>query len=105
MGMGTIMGSIMFLHTMIQQFVLYHLYDYLALYIRQIIAFTNPYIEISFDEFTGEHFKLSKGYAAIEAYLSPKTSKLGKRLKAKIGKGNKNLVLSMADYKEIADQF
>ncbi|RZC72876.1 hypothetical protein C5167_048348 [Papaver somniferum] len=108
MRMGTLMGSIMFIYTMIQQFIPRQISDYLSVYMHRITAFLNPYMEISFDEFTsggGEWLKLSKAYTAVEAYLGPKSSKFAKRLKARIVKGNKGLVFSMDDYEEIVDDF
>ncbi|RZC67570.1 hypothetical protein C5167_011262 [Papaver somniferum] len=106
MGMGTLMGGIMFAYTMIQQFVPRHVADYLSAYMHRTMAFANPYMEISFDEFTGvERLKLSQAYSAVEAYLGPKSSKLAKRLKAQIVKGHKDLAFSMDDYEEIIDDF
>ncbi|KAI3876190.1 hypothetical protein MKW98_029142 [Papaver atlanticum] len=107
MGLGTLMGSIMFVYTMIQQFVPQHVSDYLSAYIYRIMEFANPYMEIRFDEFTGggDWLKLSKAYTAVEAYLGPKSSKLAKRLKARIVKGDKNLAFSMDDYEEIVEDF
>ncbi|MCL7041324.1 hypothetical protein MKW94_024290 [Papaver nudicaule] len=106
MGLGTLMGGIMFIYTMIQQFVPQHVAGYLSVYVYRIMAFANPYMEISFDEFTGgERLKLSQAYTAVEAYLGPKSSKLAKRLKAQIVKGNKDLAFSMDDHEEIIDDF
>ncbi|RZC72877.1 hypothetical protein C5167_048351 [Papaver somniferum] len=107
MGFGTLMGSIVFVYTMIQQFVPEYVTRYLSVCICRITAFAYPYIEISFDEFTGggDWLKVSKAYTAIEAYLGPKSSKLAKRLKARIVKGNKDLAFSMDDDEEIVDDF
>ncbi|OVA15256.1 AAA+ ATPase domain [Macleaya cordata] len=105
MGVGTSVGSIMFLYTMIQQFVPHQLRHYMVKYLRRLMGYTNPYIQISIDEFTGERLKLSEAYTSIEAYLSSKTSKMAKRLKAQVGKDSKNLVLSMDEYEEMTDEF
>ncbi|KAI3944729.1 hypothetical protein MKW98_021187 [Papaver atlanticum] len=107
MGMGTLMGGVMFVYTMIQQFVPRRVADYLLVYVYRITAYANPYMEISFDEFVGgeRYVKLSEAYTAVEAYLAPKSKKLAKRLKAQIVEGNKDLALSMADHEEIFDDF
>ncbi|KAI3921788.1 hypothetical protein MKX01_005477 [Papaver californicum] len=80
---------------MIQQFVPRHVADHLSAYMHRIMAFANPYMEISFDEFTGgERLKLSQAYSAVEAYLGPKNSE-----------GEQDLAFSMNDYEEIIDDF
>ncbi|OVA08018.1 AAA+ ATPase domain [Macleaya cordata] len=104
-GVGSTLASIMFVHAMIQQYLPYRFRDYMEKYMHRILGFTNPYIHIRFHEFSGERLKRSEAYTAIEAYLSAKSSKLAKRLKAQIGKDSKNLVLSMDDHEEITDEF
>lgn len=64
-----------------------------------------PYIQVRFNEFTGERLTRSEAYSAIENYLSSTTSMQAKRLKAEIGKNNQSLVLSMDDNEEVGDVF
>ncbi|RZC67571.1 hypothetical protein C5167_011260 [Papaver somniferum] len=86
--------------TTIQPFIL----SYCSRYIQKFIAYTNPYIEISIDECTADYFRSSGVYVAIQAYLRPKTCELARRMKAQFGT-NKKLILNMADYEEIVDEF
>ncbi|XP_026434976.1 AAA-ATPase At3g28580-like [Papaver somniferum] len=103
-----IMGIIMFVYQMVQPLILTtirpFILRYCSRYIQKFIACTNPYIEISIDECTGEHFRLSGVYVAIQAYLRPKTCELARKMKAQFGT-NKKLILTMADYEEIVDEF
>ena len=103
--LGSILASLMFFRAMFQQYFPHQLQNLLEKYSQRVMAFFYPYIQIRFNEFTGERLTRSEAYSAIENYLSSTTSMQAKRLKAEIGKNNQSLVLSMDDNEEVGDEF
>ncbi|XP_022739867.1 AAA-ATPase ASD, mitochondrial-like [Durio zibethinus] len=102
---GSIMGSLVFIYAMFKQFFPYQLQDYFEKYFKKLVSLAYPYVEISFDEFTGERMKRSEAYSAIKTYLSGKSSASAKRLKADVGKDSQSVVLSMDYNEEVIDEF
>ncbi|RDX88724.1 AAA-ATPase ASD, mitochondrial, partial [Mucuna pruriens] len=104
--LGSLMGSIMFVYAMYEQFFPYHLRTYVKKYTQKFSGLLYPYIQITFPEFSGERLKKSEAYSAIQTYLSANSSQRAKRLKADVIKDSQSpLVLSMADNEEITDEF
>ena len=96
----------MFLWAMFQQYFPYQLRNHLEKYSQRLVAFVYPYIEIRFNEFTGERLMRGEAFSAIENYLSSSVSLQAKRLKADVVKNtNQSLILSMDDHEEVADHF
>ncbi|KAL5722483.1 AAA-ATPase ASD [Ranunculus cassubicifolius] len=104
-GMGSWVATAMFLYAMFQQYFPYQLREHVERYSQRLIGFVNPYIQITIHEYTGERFKRSEAYLAVQTYLSANSSKQAKRLKANIGKDSTNVVLSMDDQEEVTDEF
>ncbi|MCL7038311.1 hypothetical protein MKW94_021733 [Papaver nudicaule] len=104
---SVMMGIIMFVYQMMQPIIQQTIRPFILRscnrYIQRFLACTNPYIEISIDECT-EHHRQNGAYVAIQAYLRPKTSELARSMKAQLCP-NKKLILNMADYEEIYDEF
>uniref|UniRef100_A0A7N2KZ96 AAA-type ATPase N-terminal domain-containing protein n=1 Tax=Quercus lobata TaxID=97700 RepID=A0A7N2KZ96_QUELO len=66
----------------------------------------SPNIQITFHEFSGEHFNRSEAYATIETYLSERTSREAKKLKAEVVKdSSQSVLLSMDENEEVTDEF
>ncbi|KDP20621.1 hypothetical protein JCGZ_04128 [Jatropha curcas] len=103
--LGTAIGSLMFAYAMFQQYFPDQLHGYARTYLQKLIAFTSPYIHITFHEYTGERLKRSEVYTAIQSYLSANSSMRAKRLKADVVKDNQSVVLTMDDHEEITDDF
>ena len=103
--LGSIIASLMFIWAVFQQYFPYEFRSYIGKYSKRLVSFVYPYIQITFNEFTGERLMRSEAYSAIENYLSSTTSLQAKRLKADIVKNNQSLVLSMDDHEEVADEF
>ncbi|KAL5582406.1 hypothetical protein UlMin_014848 [Ulmus minor] len=103
--LGSIIGSLMFAWAIFQQYFPYQLRNYVEKYTQRMMTFVYPYIQITFNEFTGERLMRSEAYSAIENYLSSNSSMQAKRLKADTVKNNQKLVLSMDEYEEVADEF
>ncbi|OMP08350.1 hypothetical protein COLO4_06560 [Corchorus olitorius] len=103
---GSTMASLMFIYAMVKQFFPHNLQDYyIEKYFRILVSFAYPYVEITFDEFTGERMERSEAYSAIKTYLSDKSSASAKRLKADVMKDSQSVVLSMDYNEEITDEF
>ncbi|XVF58187.1 hypothetical protein PTKIN_Ptkin07bG0043700 [Pterospermum kingtungense] len=103
--LGSIMGSLVFIYAMFKQFFPDHLQDYFEKYFKKLVSFAYPYVEITFDEFTGERMKRSEAYFAIKTYLSNKSSASAKRLKADVVTDSQSVVLSMDYNEEVTDEF
>lgn len=104
--LGSILASAMFVWAIIQQYFPYNVRNFIEKYSQRFLTLFYPYIQITFNEFTGERFKRSEAYSAIETYLSKTTSMQAKRLKADVIKNNTQpLSLSMDDHEEVADDF
>ncbi|KAF5479507.1 hypothetical protein F2P56_000319 [Juglans regia] len=103
--LGSIIASLMFVWAMFQQYFPYQLRNYIERYSQRLLGLVYPYIQIRFNEFTGERLMRSEAYSAIENYLSSNTSSQAKRLQADIVKNSESLVLSMDDQEEVADEF
>ncbi|KAI3961284.1 hypothetical protein MKX01_006998 [Papaver californicum] len=105
---GTSLGSIMFLYTLIERFFPYgFLHKYVEKYFQRILRFTNLHVQISIDEFSGELVdQKNQSYTYTEAYLSDVAIKRAMQLKAYTPKNSNKLVLNMVDYEmTITDEF
>lgn len=104
--LGSVLASVMFVWAIIQQYFPYNIRNFFDKYSQRFLTFFYPYIQITFNEFTGERFKRSEAYSAIETYLGTTSSMQAKRFKADIIKNNTQpLALSMDDHEEVADDF
>lgn len=103
--LGSIVASLMFIWAVFQQYFPYQFRSSMEKYSQRLVSFVYPYIQITFNEFTGERLMRSEAYSAIENYLSSTSSLQAKRLKADMVKNNQSLVLSMDDHEEVADEF
>nr|POE95579.1 aaa-atpase asd, mitochondrial [Quercus suber] len=89
-----------------------HLRSSILSYGMKLASFVYPYINITFNEFIGEDsdeymdLKRSDAYAAIETYLSGKSSKQARNLKAVVVKDSSQPVqLSMGENEGVTDEF
>ncbi|XWS30294.1 hypothetical protein CRYUN_Cryun24cG0104600 [Craigia yunnanensis] len=102
---GSTMGTLMLVYTIFKKFFPYHLQDYFENYFKKLVSFAYPYVQITFDEFTGERMKRSEAYYAIKTYLSDKSSASAKRLKVDVVHDSHSVVLSMDYNEEVTDEF
>ncbi|XVE68044.1 hypothetical protein DITRI_Ditri09bG0037100 [Diplodiscus trichospermus] len=103
--LGSTMGSLMFVYAICKQFLPYQFQGYFEKYFSKLVSFAYPYVQITFDEFTGERMKRSEAYSAIKTYLSDKSSASAKRLKADVVTDGQSVVLSMDYNEEVTDEF
>ncbi|XP_075642545.1 AAA-ATPase At3g28580-like [Castanea sativa] len=104
--LGSVVGSIMFAWAMFNQYFPQQLRDFILKYGQKFVGFLSPNIHITFHEFSGEYFKRSEAYAAIQTYLSDKSSMNAKNLKAEVVKdSSQSVILSMAENEEVTDEF
>ncbi|KAE8706358.1 putative ATP binding protein [Hibiscus syriacus] len=102
---GSRMGTLMLVYTLFKKFFPHHLQLYLEKFFRKSVSFIYPYVEVTFDEFSGERFKRSEAYLKIKTYLSDKSSASAKRLKANVEKDCQSVVLTMDYNEEVRDEF
>ncbi|KAK9925158.1 hypothetical protein M0R45_033493 [Rubus argutus] len=106
--LGSVIGSVMFAYAIFQQYFPPQLRRPIRKYTQKLFGFAYPYIQISFDEYSGNsdwRRKRSEVYVAIQSYLSTKSSTEAKRLKAQDVKDSNSLVLAMDDNEEVTDEF
>ncbi|PON59456.1 Spastin [Parasponia andersonii] len=104
--LGSLVGGLMFFWAIFQQFFPHQLKNHIDKYFQRLVTYVYPYIQIRFNEFTGERLMRSEAYFAIENYLSTNSSLHAKRLKADMVKNKQSqLVLSMDDHEEVSDEF
>ncbi|XP_052722755.1 AAA-ATPase ASD, mitochondrial isoform X1 [Vigna angularis] len=104
--MGSLMATVVFMYTIFERFFPSSFRDRLQAYAQKVANHFNPYIQITFPEFSGERLKKSEAYNAIQIYLSANSSQRAKKLKAEVVKDSQSpLVLSMDDNEEITDEF
>jgi chaperone BCS1 len=104
--LGSIIASLMFVWAMFQQYVPYQLQHNIEKYCQILVRFVYPYIQIRFDELSGDYdiFR-SEAYTAIQSYLSSRSCTQANKLKADIAKNSQSLALRMDDHEEVADEF
>lgn len=104
--LGSILATVMFLKAILDQYLPHHLKSSVDKHSQKLFTFLSPYIQITFNEFTGERLMRSEAYSAIETYLSSTSSAQARRLKADMIKNSTQaLALSMDDNEEVADEF
>ncbi|XP_011078941.1 AAA-ATPase ASD, mitochondrial-like isoform X2 [Sesamum indicum] len=104
--LGSILAAFMFMKAIIEQYFPHHLRSSVEKHSQKLLTFLSPYVQITFNEFTGERLFRSEAYSAIETYLSSNSSAQASRLKADVVKNSSQAVsLSMDDNEEVADEF
>lgn len=102
---GSVIASLMFLKTILEQYLPRQLKNSVDKHSQKLLNFLSPYVQITFNEFTGERFKRSDVYAAIETYLSSTSASQARRLKADAVRDSTQAVsLSMDDNEEVGDE-
>ncbi|KAJ6823029.1 AAA-ATPase ASD, mitochondrial-like [Iris pallida] len=104
-GLGSALGSVIFLYSLLGKYFPYHIDAYVRRHTRRLFAAVYPYVQITVSEYRGEWMKRSEAYAAIESYLASSCSQHANKLKADFGKDSTNLTLSMDVHEEVTDEF
>ncbi|KAI3896995.1 hypothetical protein MKX03_015819 [Papaver bracteatum] len=105
---GTSLGSLMFLYTLIERFFPHgFVRQYVDKYIQLVVRFFNRHIQISIDEYSGELVdQKDQSYTFSDAYLSAIEIQHALQLKVHTPKNSNKRVLSMIDYEmTITDEF
>ncbi|XP_075638662.1 AAA-ATPase ASD, mitochondrial-like [Castanea sativa] len=108
---GSLIATIMFLWAMFDNYFPDHLRSFILSYSMKLASFVYPYINITFNEFIGDSdeymdLKRSDAYAAIETYLSGKSSREARNLKAVVVKDSSQPVqLSLDENEGVTDEF
>ena len=102
---GSMVGSALFVWAIFQHYFPQCLADFIGRYYRKLVNFFNPYIEITFNEFTGQRGMRSEAYKDIQNYLGYNSTRQASRLKGSLVKNGRSLVLGIDDYEEVVDVF
>ncbi|KAL8467592.1 hypothetical protein ACS0TY_031001 [Phlomoides rotata] len=104
--LGSVIAALMFTKAILDQYLPNQLRNSITKHTQKLFFSLSPYIQITFNEFTGERFMRSDAYSAIETYLSSTSSAQARRLKADTVKNSSQAVsLSMDDNEEVADEY
>ncbi|KAF8673330.1 hypothetical protein HU200_048888 [Digitaria exilis] len=76
----------------------------ITLLMNKIVAYFNPYIQITISEYGPERFERSD-FIAVEAYLSDSCGLVARKFKADLGRDRKKPQTSVDDGQEIVDNF
>ncbi|KAA8548024.1 hypothetical protein F0562_004715 [Nyssa sinensis] len=102
--LGSAVASLMFAWAMLKQYFPDEL-RHIEKYGQKLVSFVFPYVQITFNEYSGDGFHRCKAYTAIETYLMANSSSRAKRLRADMERENQSVVLSMDDREEVTDEF
>ena len=102
---GSMVGSALFVWAIFQHYFPQCLADFIGRYYRKLVNFFNPYIEITFNEFTGQRGMRSEAYKDIQNYVGYNSTRQASRLKGSLVKNGRSLVLGIDDYEEVVDVF
>ncbi|KAM7478517.1 hypothetical protein LguiA_026730 [Lonicera macranthoides] len=102
---GSVTATVMFLYAIFQQYFPSQLRNHINKYAQKLLTLVYPFIQITFNEYSGNGFERSNAYVAIERYLAANSSTKAKRLKADMVRDCKSLVFSMDDREEITDEY
>ncbi|XP_062202827.1 AAA-ATPase ASD, mitochondrial-like [Phragmites australis] len=104
-GLGSALASFIFLWSMLQNHVPVAFRYRLTTWASKLASYFNPYDQITISESGAERFRRSDFFLAVEAYLSDACARRARKLKAELGKGSKNLQISVDDHEEVTDAF
>ncbi|MBC2899721.1 hypothetical protein CFC21_112544, partial [Triticum aestivum] len=104
-GLGSAVATVIFLWSMVQNYMPPTFRLYLTTLATKLAACFNPYLQITISEYGAERFQRSDFFLAVEAYLSDACARRARKLKAELGKDSKNLLVSMDDHEEVTDDF
>ncbi|KAI4987262.1 hypothetical protein ZWY2020_020062 [Hordeum vulgare] len=102
---GSAVASTIFLWSMVQSHIPDTVRLNLAALAAKLTAYFNPYLQITISENSGERWKRSELFLAVEAYLSDVCARRARRLKAELGKDSKNIQVSVDDHEGVTDDF
>ncbi|KAK1405049.1 AAA-ATPase ASD, mitochondrial [Heracleum sosnowskyi] len=102
--LGSLLASLMFIWAMFNQH--FNFVPFFARFAHKLFSFFNPYIQITFHEYSRDSFDRGTAYVAIHRYLSVNSMATAKRLKAAESvRESETLVLSMDDFEEMVDEY
>lgn len=104
-GLGSMVASILFLWSMVQNHIPETLRLYLTTSATKLTSYFNPYLTITVSEYIGGRFKRDDLFLAVESYLSDACARRARKLKAELAKDSKNLRVSVDDHEEVTDEF
>ncbi|ESR44292.1 hypothetical protein CICLE_v10013370mg [Citrus x clementina] len=105
--LGSTLATLMFVFAMFKQHIPRQAWYFLEKHCHKLVSLFNPYLEITFYEFSINNFLRNKAYSEIQSYLSGReeTSLHASRFKADVIKDSRRIALSMEDYEEVSDEY
>ncbi|GKU97053.1 hypothetical protein SLEP1_g10236 [Rubroshorea leprosula] len=100
-----VVSKIMIFNFLFDKLIPSSIKGYIERYGQKIVNSLNPYIKISFDEFSGDRLRRNEAFSPIQHYLREKSSGSAKRLKAHVIKGWHSPIISMDYNEEVTDEF
>ncbi|KAL8154300.1 hypothetical protein V2J09_012060 [Rumex salicifolius] len=109
MQLGSIFATLMFAWAFYHQYLPHQIRSLIesstAQYGQKAVRFFSPYLDITFDEYSGQgFFDRSEVYTAVQTYVSERSPATARRMKANSLQG-KSLMLSMAEYEEVSEEY
>ncbi|KAE8788998.1 cell Division Protein AAA ATPase family protein [Hordeum vulgare] len=104
-GVWSAVASLIFLWSMVQQYLPRQLEDYFIALSRRLQSAVSPYVTISIDEHVPASFGRSEAYLAVEAYLSATCVSGARRLRADLAADSDRMSVAVDDHEEVVDEF
>lgn len=101
----SIIAKFMFINFLIDKLIPSYIRKYFERYSQKLVNSLNPYIQVYFDEFKGEHLRSNQAFSAIRHYLREESCAKAKKLNADVVTGSKSPILSMDSNQEVTDEF
>ncbi|KAF0914467.1 hypothetical protein E2562_028950 [Oryza meyeriana var. granulata] len=104
-GLWSAVASLLFLFSILKEFIPFQLQDYLAALAGRLHALLSPYATVTIDDQSSDYFSGNEAFLAVEAYLSHACARRARKLRADLGKDARALQVSVDDDQEVIDSF
>ncbi|MQM21717.1 hypothetical protein Taro_054761 [Colocasia esculenta] len=108
LGTGSTVASLLFIWALARQFMPPWLRDLLASWVDRFTASFQPYVTVTFPEYTDDGFRRSDAYTVVKSYLSSNAAYIGRARRLlgdlRCGKDG-DVALSMDDTEDVLDVF
>ncbi|CAM8997887.1 hypothetical protein QQ045_009187 [Rhodiola kirilowii] len=102
--LGSMFSSLMFFWVLFERFFPTIIHTWIDRNMKKAMTFFDPYVSISFHEYSANGMKCNEAYEAIQNYLTSKsTIDQARKLRGEIVKSAKSLFLTVDDNEEVHD--
>ncbi|KAL3656142.1 hypothetical protein CASFOL_000538 [Castilleja foliolosa] len=92
---GSSLAGLMVGYAVFQNYFPHELCGPLNYYSQKILNFFNPYVHVTFQEYSGDGFSRNPAFTSIDRYLNANSTSQAKKLKANVARDSEVIVLSM----------